>query len=58
MISRLERYYRETKVQPYGAHPLSHRAGEEMDAAHARLAQYLGVDADRVHLGPSTSQNT
>jgi len=58
VITRLERYYRETKVQPYGAHPLSHRAGEEMDAAHARLAQYLGVDADRVHLGPSTSQNT
>jgi len=58
VVARLERYYRETKVQPYGMHPLSRRAGEEMDAAHERLAGYLGVDTDRVLLGPSTSQNT
>jgi selenocysteine lyase/cysteine desulfurase len=29
-----------------------------MDASHARLAEYLGVVADEVHFGPSTSQNT
>jgi selenocysteine lyase/cysteine desulfurase len=58
VIERLSRYYRETKVQPYGAHPVSCRAGEEMDSAHRRLAEYLGVDAEEVHLGPSTSQNT
>jgi selenocysteine lyase/cysteine desulfurase len=29
-----------------------------MDSAHRRLAEYLGIDAEEVHLGPSTSQNT
>jgi cysteine desulfurase family protein (TIGR01976 family) len=58
VIEWLSRYYRETKVQPYGVHPVSRRAGEEMDSAHRRLAEYLGVDAEEVHLGPSTSQNT
>lgn len=58
VIEHLDRYYRQTKIQPYGAHPLSRRAGEEMDRAHALLAQWLGIAADEVHLGPSTSQNT
>ncbi len=58
VIERLARYYRETKLQPYGVHPASRRAGEEMDQAHARLADYLGMNAEEVHLGPSTSQNT
>ena len=58
VIDRLSRYYRETKVQPYGVHPVSRRAGEEMDSAHRRLAEYLGVDGAEVHMGPSTSQNT
>jgi selenocysteine lyase/cysteine desulfurase len=58
VIEHLTHYYRQTKVQPYGAHPVSRRAGQEMDLAHHRLAEYLGVDAEEVHLGPSTSQNT
>jgi selenocysteine lyase/cysteine desulfurase len=58
VIEHLNRYYRQTKLQPYGSHPLSRRAGEEMDQAHVRLAQWLGVTADEVHFGPSTSQNT
>lgn len=58
VIEWLSRYYRQTKVQPYGVHPVSRRAGEEMDSAHRRLAEYLGVDVEEVHLGPSTSQNT
>jgi cysteine desulfurase family protein (TIGR01976 family) len=58
VIERLTRYYRETRVQPYGVHPVSRRAGEEMDLAHGRLAEYLGVDAEEVHMGPSSSQNT
>lgn len=58
VIEWLSRYYRETKVQPYGTHPVSRRAGEEMDSAYRRLAEYLGVDVEEVHLGPSTSQNT
>ncbi|GAB4361946.1 MAG: aminotransferase class V-fold PLP-dependent enzyme [Kiloniellaceae bacterium] len=58
VIERLNRFYRETKVQPYGPFPASKRAGEQMDEARARLAGYLNVAVDEVHFGPSTSQNT
>jgi cysteine desulfurase family protein (TIGR01976 family) len=58
VIERLTRFYRETKVQPYGPFPASKRAGEEMDEARARLAGYLNVNVDEVHFGPSTSQNS
>jgi cysteine desulfurase family protein (TIGR01976 family) len=57
-IDWLDRYYRETKVQPYYAFAPSALAGEQMDAARARMAAWLGVDRDEVHFGPSTSQNT
>ena len=57
-IAWLDRYYRQTKVQPYYAFPASARAGEQMDAGKARLAAWLNVGADELHLGPSTSQNT
>ncbi len=58
VIERLERYYRQTKLQPYGAYPASARAGAAMDEAYRRLASYLNVGEDEVHFGPSTSQNT
>lgn len=58
MLQRLIEYYRRLKVQPYYAYPASAEAGAWMDAAHERLAEYLGVGADEVHFGPSTSQNT
>ncbi len=58
VIDRLNRYYRQTKVQPYGNYPASIQAGAEMDEAHRRLAAYLNVDETEVHFGPSTSQNT
>lgn len=58
VIERLTRFYRETKVQPYGPFPASRRAGEEMDEARERLAGYLNVETEEVHFGPSTSQNT
>lgn len=57
VIDRLGRFYRQTKMQPYGAHPASRRGGEEMDHSHVELARYLGVAPEEVHLGPSTSQN-
>lgn len=57
-IAWLDRYYRETKVQPYYAFGPSARAGEQMDAAKARMAAWLNVGQDEVHFGPSTSQNT
>lgn len=57
VIDRLHEYYRRLKVQPYYAYPASSEAGSWMDSAHRRLSGYLGVSADEVHFGPSTSQN-
>jgi len=58
VVDRLDGYYRRTKVQPYGWYPASRAAGEAMDEAYVRLAALLGVGADEIHFGPSTSQNT
>lgn len=57
-IAWLDRYYRETKVQPYYVFGPSARAGEQMDAAKERMAGWLNVGKDEMHFGPSTSQNT
>ncbi|HSN73304.1 MAG TPA: aminotransferase class V-fold PLP-dependent enzyme [Steroidobacteraceae bacterium] len=57
-IAWLERYYRETKVQPYYPAAPSKLAGEQMDAAKTRLAAWLNVSTDELHFGPSTSQNS
>ena len=58
VTERLERFYRERKVQPYWAFPSSRVAGEEMDEARLRLSGMLGVDSDELSFGPSTTQNT
>ncbi|SFR04827.1 aminotransferase class V-fold PLP-dependent enzyme [Poseidonocella sedimentorum] len=58
VIARLERFYRERKVQPYGPYAASRLGGEEMDEARVRLAQLLGVARDELSFGPSTTQNT
>ena len=39
-IEWLDRYYRQTKVQPYYAFEASAIAGEQMDAAKARMAAW------------------
>lgn len=57
-IEWLDRYYRQTKVQPYYDFPASRTAGEEMDAARRRMAEWLNVGLGELHFGPSTSQNT
>ena len=58
VIDRLSRYYRQTKVQPYGPHAASRMGGAAMDSSYAQLAPYLGVAVDELHLGPSTSQSS
>ncbi len=58
VTDRLERFYRERKVQPYGPFAASRVAGEEMDEARLRLSAMLGVDQDELSFGPSTTQNT
>jgi cysteine desulfurase family protein (TIGR01976 family) len=57
-IDWLNRYYRQTKVQPYYDFPASAMAGEQMDAAKQRMAAWLNAAAEEIHFGPSTSQNT
>lgn len=57
VTERLERFYRERKVQPYGPYDASRVAGEEMDEARHRLAAMLGVETDELSFGPSTTQN-
>ena len=58
VIDRLERFYRERKVQPYGAYGASQAGGTEMDEARDRMAAILGVESDELSFGPSTTQNT
>ncbi len=58
VIDRLFRFYHQRKVQPYGPYEASRLGGEEMDEARARLAACLGVQADELSFGPSTTQNT
>jgi cysteine desulfurase family protein (TIGR01976 family) len=57
-IGWLDRYYRQTRVQPYYAFAPSHEAGEQMDRAKQRMAAWLNVGEDELHFGPSTSANT
>ncbi|MBJ3783512.1 aminotransferase class V-fold PLP-dependent enzyme [Devosia sediminis] len=54
----LDRYYRTTKVQPYGVYAASEAAGRAMDHAYERLARALNVSTDWIHIGPSSSANT
>lgn len=58
VIDRLTDFYTTTKVQPYSPYPASAKAGDAMDHAYERLAGWLNVRTDEVHIGPSTSQNT
>lgn len=58
VIQKLTSYYAETKVQPYHAYPVAQQAGKAMDESYSRLADYLNIPSEELHLGPSTSQNT
>ena len=58
VIERLERFYRQTKVQPYADYPASALAGRQMDSAKERMAAWLNIASDELHFGPSTSQNS
>ncbi|MFN3825894.1 MAG: aminotransferase class V-fold PLP-dependent enzyme [Pseudorhodobacter sp.] len=58
VVERLTRFYTDRKVQPYAPYDASRLAGEEMDEARTRLAALMGVLAEEVSFGPSTSANT
>lgn len=58
VIDRLTRFYTQRKVQPYAPYEASTLGGAEMDEARARMSAILGVEADELSFGPSTTQNT
>jgi cysteine desulfurase family protein (TIGR01976 family) len=58
VIERLNRFYRETKLQPYYVFEPSRTAGELMDQSRQRLAAWMNAKPAEIHFGPSTSQNT
>jgi cysteine desulfurase family protein (TIGR01976 family) len=58
VIGHLDRYYRQTKVQPEYEFAPSRKAGALMAKSRERMADWLNVAEDEVHFGPSTSQNT
>lgn len=58
VVERLTRFYTDRKVQPYGPYPGAQAGGAEMDEARQRLAAMMGVAAEEVSFGPSTSANT
>ncbi len=57
-IDALVYFYRKNKLQPYHPHKAAMRAGDAMDSSYQRWAQALGVNAQEVNFGPSTSANT
>lgn len=58
VVERLNRFYRETKLQPYYVFEPSRTAGMLMDQARERLAAWMNARTDEISFGPSTSQNT
>ncbi len=58
VMDRLERYFRQTKVQPYHLYPQAQSAGRQMDDAHIHFSNWLNVSEKEIYFGPSTSQNT
>jgi selenocysteine lyase/cysteine desulfurase len=56
VIDRLTDFYTNYKVQPYGANPISNRAGEAMDEGRRTMAALLNVSPDLVTLGASSTQ--
>jgi selenocysteine lyase/cysteine desulfurase len=57
VVDRITRLYTTAKLQPgYPTGP-STGAWDEMQQTYARLADWMGVTADEVVIGPSTTQN-
>ena len=54
---RLQRFFVDHKVQPYGAFALSKQAGEEMDESYAAIASLINAAEDEITIGPSTTLN-
>ena len=57
VINRLTDFYMKNKVQVNYPYPASMLAGRLMEASYQRMADYLSVEAEEIHFGPSTTQN-
>jgi len=57
VVDRLDTFFRDYKVQPYGPFDLSAEAGAAMDAGYQSVAELLGAHVDQLTLGPSTTMN-
>jgi len=57
VLDALTQFYLANKVQPYGASEICRAAGEQMDRGRQVIADLLGVPAETLTLGPSTTQN-
>ncbi|MCF6303655.1 MAG: aminotransferase class V-fold PLP-dependent enzyme, partial [Devosiaceae bacterium] len=57
VLDKLDRYYRQTKVQPYAPYPASIEAGNAMDLSYERIGAAMGLAQEWIHFGPSTSAN-
>ena len=58
VIDAVSRYYRESNANHAGAFETSRRSDAIVEAAHAALAELLGVDADEITLGPNMTTLT
>lgn len=58
VVDQLNRFYRQTRVQPYHGFEPSRKAGELMDRSRQRLAAWMNASPEEISFGPSTSQNT
>lgn len=56
VIDRLTDFYTNYKVQPYGANPISNRAGVAMDEGRKTMAALLNTPSELITLGASSTQ--
>lgn len=57
VLEKLDGFFRDHKVQPYGPFASSIRAGEEMDAGYRCITELLNAEENSLTLGPSTTLN-
>jgi len=56
VVDKLEHFYKNNKVQPYGHNALADAAGEQMDSGRKVISDLLGAAMDTLTAGPSTTQ--
>lgn len=56
--SRLQRFFTDYKVQPYGQYAPSIAAGKAMDEGYQCIADLINASVDDITIAPSTSLNT